>query len=187
MAAKNIKSSVKIATGAVVCDESELVGDITIGARTVIHPKARIIAEDGPIIIGENNIIEELACIINKSPENASPGSPQAVMIIGNNNVFEVGSHIEAVKIGDHNVVEAKATVGRQVILTSGCIIGAACTVTSSEDMEENCVIYGHNCERRVQKERPPTQTLQIDFLTKILPNYHYLKKPTKASSPQKN
>jgi len=32
----------------------------------VIHPKAKIIAEAGPIIIGENNIIEELACIINK-------------------------------------------------------------------------------------------------------------------------
>ena len=27
-------------------------GDITIGAKTVIHPKARIIAEAGPIIIG---------------------------------------------------------------------------------------------------------------------------------------
>ena len=29
-------------------------------------------------------------------------------------------------------------------------------------------------------------QNLQIDFLTKILPNYHYMKKPTKSQSPQK-
>lgn len=29
-------------------------------------------------------------------------------------------------------------------------------------------------------------QNLQIDFLAKILPNYHYLKKPTKAPSPMK-
>jgi len=36
------------------------------GARTVIHPKARILAEDGPIIIGENNIIEELSQIVNR-------------------------------------------------------------------------------------------------------------------------
>jgi len=36
------------------------------GSRTVIHPKARIIAEDGPIYIGENNIVEELVQIINK-------------------------------------------------------------------------------------------------------------------------
>ncbi|XP_052778394.1 dynactin subunit 6-like [Mya arenaria] len=187
MASQKTKSSVKISPGAVVCDESEIIGDVTIGTRTVIHPKAKIIAEDGPIIIGENNIIEELACIINKAPATASPGSPQAVMIIGNNNVFEVGSYIEATKIGDHNVIEARATVGRQVMLTSGCIIGAACTVTSSEDLDENCVIYGANCERRMQKEHPPAQTLQIDFLTKILPNYHYLKKPTKSSTPQRN
>ncbi|WAR25212.1 DCTN6-like protein [Mya arenaria] len=94
MASQKTKSSVKISPGAVVCDESEIIGDVTIGTRTVIHPKAKIIAEDGPIIIGENNIIEELACIINKAPATASPGSPQAVMIIGNNNVFEVGSCI---------------------------------------------------------------------------------------------
>jgi len=46
--------------------------------------------------------------------------------------------------------------VGRQVVMTSGCIIGAACSVTGTEELEENCVIYGANCERRSQKERPP-------------------------------
>ncbi len=58
--------SLQIASGATVCIESVLVGDITIGARTVIHPKAQIIAESGPIIIGENNLIEEYAKIINR-------------------------------------------------------------------------------------------------------------------------
>ena len=54
MSSKDARSSnVKILGGAVVCNECELKGDITIGARTVIHPKARIIAESGPIIIGE--------------------------------------------------------------------------------------------------------------------------------------
>ena len=36
------------------------------GSRTVIHPKARIVAQDGPIIIGDNNIIEELVQIVNR-------------------------------------------------------------------------------------------------------------------------
>jgi hypothetical protein len=39
--------------------------DFLTGPRTVIHPKARIIAEAGPIIIGEGNLIEEQALIIN--------------------------------------------------------------------------------------------------------------------------
>ena len=36
------------------------------GARTVVHPKARIIAEGGPIVIGESNLIEEQVVIINR-------------------------------------------------------------------------------------------------------------------------
>ena len=33
---------------------------VTIGPRTVIHPKARILAEAGPIFIGEGNLIGRL-------------------------------------------------------------------------------------------------------------------------------
>ncbi|XP_060070072.1 dynactin subunit 6-like [Ylistrum balloti] len=178
------KPKVLVSHGAVVCDECEIIGDVTIGARSVIHPKARIIADDGPIIIGENNIIEELVTIVNRNPAGTDANTQQ-VMIIGNNNVFEVGCYVEATKIGDHNVVEAKAKVGRQVGLTTGCIIGSMCSLTSNETLPDNTVIYGKECERRVQRERPPTQNLQIDFLTKILPNYHYIKK-TKSGTPQR-
>lgn len=56
----------KVSPGAVVCDESVLKGDITIGPKCVIHPKAIILAEAGPIIIGEGNIVEEMATIVNR-------------------------------------------------------------------------------------------------------------------------
>ena len=39
---------------------------MNLGARTVVHPKARIIAEAGPIVIGESNLIEEQVLIINR-------------------------------------------------------------------------------------------------------------------------
>ena len=32
----------------------------------MVHPKARIIAEGGPIVIGESNLIEEQVLIINR-------------------------------------------------------------------------------------------------------------------------
>ena len=78
------KAKVTIAAGAVVCNECELKGEVTwtgqykccinnfqcvvntatsdvwqvtIGPRTVVHPKARILAEAGPIFIGEGNLI----------------------------------------------------------------------------------------------------------------------------------
>ena len=56
----------KIASGAIVCSESELQGEITIGSRTVVHPRAKILALSGPIVIGDNNIIEEQVQIINR-------------------------------------------------------------------------------------------------------------------------
>ncbi|XP_037614644.1 dynactin subunit 6-like isoform X1 [Sebastes umbrosus] len=178
--------SAKIAAGAVVCVESEIRGDVTIGARTVVHPKARIIAEAGPIIIGEGNLIEEQALIINSYPENIMPdteGVEPKTMTVGTNNVFEVGCVSQALKIGDNNVIESKADLGRNVILTSGCIIGACCQVNTCEVVPENTVVYGSNCIRRVQSEKPQPQTLQLDFLMKILPNYHHLKKTVKGNS----
>lgn len=157
----------------------------------MVHPKARIYAEAGPIIIGEGNLIEEQAFIRNGYPENIAPDSEDVEpkpMVIGTNNVFEVGCYSHAMKIGDNNVIESKAFVGRNVILTSGCIIGACCQVDTCEVIPENTVIYGSDCLRRVQTERPQPQTLQLDFLMKILPNYHHLKKTTKISSaPMKN
>lgn len=104
----------KILPNAVVCTECELKGDITIGTGTVIHPKARIIAEAGPIIIGNYNLIEEQCEIINARDPSSGPHT-ESVMIIGNLNVFEVGSRCHALKVGDNNVFEAKSFVGREV------------------------------------------------------------------------
>ncbi|CDQ97742.1 unnamed protein product [Oncorhynchus mykiss] len=76
------------------------------------------------------------------------------------------------------------------MILTSGCIIGACCQVNTCEVIPENTVIFGSGCQRRVQTERPQPQTLQLDFLMKILPNYHHMKKTVKTTSavtPAKN
>ncbi|XP_051572200.1 dynactin subunit 6 isoform X2 [Myxocyprinus asiaticus] len=181
-----MRFNVKIAAGAVVCVESEIRGDVTIGSRTVVHPKARIIAEAGPIVIGEGNLIEEQALIINSYPENILPDADDVepkTMNIGVNNVFEVGCVSQALKIGDNNVIESKAEVGRNVILSSGCIVAACCQVNTCELIPENTVIFGSECLRRVQMERPQPQTLQLDFLMKILPNYHHLKKTVKGNA----
>ena len=53
-------------------------------------------------------------------------------MIIGNNNVFEVGCRSSALKIGDNNVLESKCFVGRSVVLSNGCIVGAGCRDVSN-------------------------------------------------------
>ena len=67
---------------AVVCQDVDLKGDITVGPTTVIHPKATIFAFAGPIVIGAGCIIEEAVVIVNRRKE---------VMRIGDNNLFEIG------------------------------------------------------------------------------------------------
>nr|CAG4649821.1 EOG090X0I48 [Scapholeberis mucronata]SVE93986.1 EOG090X0I48 [Scapholeberis mucronata] len=164
-------SSAKIANGAIVCCECELQGEIVIGTRTVIHPRAKILALSGPIVIGENNIIEEQVEIINKGEET---------MVIGNNNVFEVDCHVESQRIGDNNIIESKAFVGRQTLLSNGCVIGAKCEVLIPETLQEGTLFYGSgpDVKRRVQADKPSAQGAQIEFLSKVLPNYHRIRKP---------
>lgn len=167
---KSSSSKIKITPGAVVCQEAELKGEISIAAKTVVHPKARIIAENGPIIIGEGNLIEEQALLWNSTPGKS--------MVIGNFNVFEIGCTSESLRIGNNNVAEAKSKLGPLVEVEDGCVIGNKCRVETQEKLSNNTVIYGQNGSRRIASEVPAQQTLQLDFLTKILPNYHHLKKP---------
>ncbi|KAF2351550.1 Hexapeptide repeat [Trinorchestia longiramus] len=175
--------NVNVAPGATVCLEGDFVGEITIGARTVVHPKARIIAEAGPIIIGDGNLIEEQAQIINRRPAG-SEDSRQHTLIIGHSNVFEVDCLVEADSVGDNNVFEAKCRVGRGVAVGRGCVVGSLCSVTCPQELADNSVVYGSDHLRRQQQERPPAQALQLEFLNKVLPNYHYIVKPKKKGSP---
>ncbi|XP_039255292.2 dynactin subunit 6-like [Styela clava] len=170
----------KIAPDTVVCVNAEIKGDVTIGSKTIIHPKARICAQDGPIIIGEGNLIEEQSLIINKNIPGETEGQP---LIIGNYNVFEVGSVCETKAVGDNNIIESKAKVGPYTKLTNGCVIGALCEVNTNEILPENTLICGEDYLRRRLNEHPQPQHQQLDYLRKILPNYHYLQKSPKKST----
>lgn len=160
---------------AVVVEDCTLKGDITIGAGCVVHPKACIIAEGGPIIIGENCIIEEYSTIINKAGDE-----PDIPMKIGANNVFEVSCHIESRNIGERNIFECRSFISDQVVVTTGCVIGAGCQLKGQQTLSENTVVYGRECNQRSAFEKQGSHILQLDFLRKVLPNYHHLRNKKK-------
>lgn len=160
----------KISQKALVCSEyTQLEGDILVGSKTVIHPTAKILALKGPIVIGECNLIEEYVTIRNDSP---------TPLIIGSQNVFEVGCQIESQSIGNNNTFEAKCRVTRNFLVGNNCIIGVKCCMETEEQLPNNTLVYGPDCKRRLHKEKPAFQILQIDFLSKILPNYEKFEKP---------
>lgn len=174
------RHNIKILVGALVCEESKLRGEITIGAGTIVHPSATIIAEAGPIVIGEKCLIEEQAKIIHRSTFDKQDSDSIPVLSIGANNVFEADCTVEACKIGDNNIFESKCYVGNKVTVTDGCIIGAGCRLTEEQILKKNVIVYGANCYMREGLEPPVPQTLQMDTLMKTLPNYHHIRRPNK-------
>ncbi|CAH0550052.1 unnamed protein product [Brassicogethes aeneus] len=176
------RNNIKILPGALVCDESKLRGDITIGAGTIIHPCVNINAEAGPIIIGDSCLIEEQVSITHRLPFDQQEKENTPVMIIGSHNVFEVDCTVEAAKIGNSNVFEAKCYVGPRVTVSNGCTIGAGCRLTEEQILKENITVFGADCQMREAIDVPAKQTLQMDTLMKMLPNYHHIKKPNKKT-----
>ena len=85
-------------------------------------------ARSGPIVIGDNNIVEERAEILNEGPE-------EAVMILGSGNLVGAGARVASLKMGNSNVVEAGARLGRGTVLSYGCVLTAGqlqiCNCTS--------------------------------------------------------
>ncbi|XP_036320979.1 dynactin subunit 6 isoform X1 [Rhagoletis pomonella] len=173
-------NDIKIMGKAIVCEDCTLSGDITISPGCVIHPSATIIAEAGPIVLGENCIVEEYSTIAFRLPvgQKFYPSTEVRTLNVGANNVFEVGSTVEACHIGEKNVFESKCYVGPCVFVSSGCIIGAGVKLIAEQKLQENIVLYGRNCLQREAIDKHGSQTLQIDFLRKVLPNYHHLRKP---------
>ena len=49
----------------VFCHEAVIKGNVTFGEGCIVHPGAQILAEGGDIIMGDFNIVEEYARIIN--------------------------------------------------------------------------------------------------------------------------
>lgn len=144
---------------AIVCAETVLKGDITISPGCIIHPSATIIAEAGPIILGENCLVEEYVTIAHcRRPSStdfkAATESSGRILSIGNSNIFEVGCTVEANCIGDKNTFECKCYVGPEVSVSNGCVIGAGVKVNNSQQLSENTVIYSNDLLQREAIDR---------------------------------
>lgn len=114
------RDNLTVGTRVIIAADADLRGEISVASGTVIHPKATILALQGPISIGSNCIIEETAVIVNRK---STP------IKIGDNNLFQVGCRIEAASVGSYNVFEMRSRVAQNVKVGSYSVIGAGCLV----------------------------------------------------------
>ncbi|KAF9532222.1 trimeric LpxA-like protein [Crepidotus variabilis] len=170
-----IRDKFTIHSKAVVCQDVELKGDITIGAGSIVHPKATIFAIAGPIVIGMSCIIEEGAIIVNRRKE---------VMRIGDDNLFEIGCRVEAPSIGNFNTVSTKARVHHTVRMSSYCVIGAGVLLVPTDDqyLDDYTVVYGPAAEERTWSGRGKIQEADLrrkhaEYLREMLPKFNRLRR----------
>ncbi len=136
MATKKLKETI-------ICASAEIQGNVAFGEGTsprkpvgcIVHPHCNIIAEGGPIIIGNYNIIEERVTIINKGMTREKDGkADQKALYIGDYNLFEVGAIVDSSHIGCYNVLESKCTISSYHIsiayVKKGSSVGNNCIVT---------------------------------------------------------
>lgn len=165
---------------ALITERAEIISkqgfEIKIGKSSIVHPQAKINALNGPIIIGERNLIEERSVIINENKE---------VMIIGDDNVFEVGCEIKARMVGSNCIFGIKSRIGAAVSVEDGVVLASKCEVDSKivdsktvpTTIKECTSVFGEKSEHwRVVKQIPTSQSQQIDYLKNVLPKYSAFK-----------
>ncbi|TRM58534.1 trimeric LpxA-like protein [Schizophyllum amplum] len=175
-----IRDKFTIHSKAVVCQDVELKGDITIGSGTIVHPKATIFAIAGPIVIGAGCIIEENVVLVNRRKE---------VMRIGDDNLFEIGCRVECPSMGNFNTISTRARVHHTVRISSFCVVSAGCLFAPTDDemLDDFTVIYGQAAERRTWSGRGKVQEADLrrkhtEYLKEMLPKFNRLRRGADAA-----
>ncbi|ORX39773.1 trimeric LpxA-like protein [Kockovaella imperatae] len=180
-------SKVTAHSTSLICQDIDIRGDVTVGAGSIIHPKASILAVGGPIVIGEGCLIEETAVIVNRW---ASDFRRKEVLSIGNRNVFMVGCRVEALSIGHSNSFQPKARVSG-VHVSDHCVFGSG-TVTlpsiptgeqssASETLPPYTSVHGSLSERTIwdgsgQEMEENVYAKHVDYLREILPKFNRMR-----------
>ena len=94
-----------------ICRNVRVEGDVKFGFGCMIHPYAKIIAEEGSsITFGDYNIIEEGVIIKACSKLNPKTKNHESCEInIGNYNHFKIGAYLENTNIDNCNVIDYRA------------------------------------------------------------------------------
>lgn len=122
-------------------------GFTTIGDDTIIYPFASIgtapqdlkyASEPSKVIIGKKNIIREYVTI--------QPGTTGGGMktIVGNNNLFMIGTHIaHDCKVGDNCIFANHATLAGHVVIGDGAVLGGLSAVRQYVRIGDGAMIGG--------------------------------------------
>ncbi|KAI8323909.1 trimeric LpxA-like protein, partial [Martensiomyces pterosporus] len=159
----------QLAPRALVCKNSTIEGDVRIGNGTVVHVGAAIIAKNGPIIIGSNNIISERVVIVNN---HSTP------LTIGDENLLETDARIEGRGMGHRNTVQVRGRVAGTSTLGNNCVVGTMCSTAPNESVPDNTVLFGNPQSRRLRTDGSmelAAHRKHLEYIHDMLPRYNHI------------
>ncbi|EUR72959.1 hypothetical protein PFBG_02160 [Plasmodium falciparum 7G8] len=113
--------------------------NIIIGKRNIIFPSCYMKCDKAKIVIGENNLFEDLVTIINNTSTD---------MYIGSYNIFRSGTYIyNSMKIGDRNCFDykcniIKSNIGSHTFIGINMMIDKKWRLRNDHKIVDNVVIY---------------------------------------------
>ncbi|EPE27762.1 Trimeric LpxA-like enzyme [Glarea lozoyensis ATCC 20868] len=155
-----------------IAEHASLVGSylITLGANTVVHPRAKLNSTYGPITVGSNCIISERSMIGLQGR-----GADGEGVVIEDGVIVEVGATVESKVIGEGCVIEVNAKVGRGSLLGTHCKIGPLCEVAEDEVLPDYTVLFANGMRRidnsGVEDLKLKMVARQIDVLRRLIPS----------------
>ena len=129
-----------------ISKNAHVTGEVKFGFGCMIHPHAKIIAEEGSsIIFGDYNIIEEGVIIkacekLNSKTKNKEP----CAINIGNYNHFKIGSYVENTNVQNYNVIDYRAKIVNAFI-ESKTVVAPLTELLDGKILKEGAVVLPHN------------------------------------------
>ncbi|KAJ5898811.1 hypothetical protein N7495_003555 [Penicillium taxi] len=157
------KAPLKVDPTATIADTAVFQGTypVTIGAGTVIHPRAKFYTYEGPITIGDGCVISEKV-VIGVAPTRGSrsttpdPTSTREIathlsyfVTIGPQSTIYPGAHIHSAA-----VVEPLVTINRNADIGSHAKICSGCVVPERSSVAEWMVVWGSGVGQRRRRAR---------------------------------
>lgn len=169
------KAPLKADPTATIADTAVFQGThpVTIGAGTVIHPRAKFYAYEGPIVVGDGCIISEKVVIgaapssssrssrsssqapsESNSPTDSTPKQEIATRLsyfvtIGPQATINPGAHIHS-----SAAVEALVTIHRYAEIGSHAKVCAGCEISERNSVGEWVVVWGSGIGQRRRRTR---------------------------------
>jgi carbonic anhydrase/acetyltransferase-like protein (isoleucine patch superfamily) len=160
---------------------------VSIGHGTVIHPKAVIVAKDGPITIGDYCVMDEFSKVVNDlsrgqshpSLKGATSSTTTAAtaatvppsMVIGSYNHICSRAEVYSASIGDQNTVMPYAYLGTGSILGNSCRVEPYARVSIDVTVPNETVVFATLAPSQAKRQYfvPQEEKDEMVLLTRAL------------------